>query len=650
MNHFCGIPVADRTQRLTADSDWPDAGVVPPARVRRGLRRALLGGETHYTPRPGLPELRAEITRRLEAFGFAPGGETETVITAGAREAGFVALAGARELGGGAGSRALLFPGLDDFDGVYAACQVLALRPEPMRDIPAAWPEAAVAVLSVEAAVAVLSVEVAAGVGEAPDRPLLVVDLGDRLLAGGGPAANQLPPGAVAFGSLDAAPSLAPFRVGFLHAPAGRIPVLQRWKQALSICTPAPSQRAAALRLGLEPAPPPPESARPQPVEDDDSRYSLMELAARMDGVVSLGRGDPDADAPRDAIEAACAGLNETEPLHPRGQKWLREAIAGREEARTGVRYDPEAEVLVTGGAQEGIAAAVLALVGEQEEVLLGDPFYTSYAQAIALAGGGIVPVVCGGRSRGGREDVGLGAAAAEKAASRATRPRLLVSVNFSNPTGARTGADDIRGLAALADRRHLWLLSDEVYADMALDGEGPVLSPCSLPGMRRKTLTLSSVSKSYAMTGFRVGYLTGPPDAIEACARVKAAMSGPVALFSQRAAAAALRSGDAFPAALRQIYAPRRRLLLDGLRDLGIPTAAHGGGFFVWADISGFGLPAEAFCRRLLLEARVLMFPGTAFGARWTGRARVSMLAPEDSISEALDRIGRWSAGRPRP
>ncbi len=631
MSHDCGVPVADRTGRFTDDFVWP-AGEALNRTARKRLRRALLGGETHYTPRPGIPELRAAITRRLEALGFPPGGDT--VITAGAREAGFVALAGARELGGGAGSRALLFPGLHDFDGVYGACHLLALAPEPIFETPAEWPDAAVVVLPVEAA---------EQVEEAPERPLLLVDLGERLLAGDGPISGWIPPGAVTFGSLDWIASLAPFRVGFLHAPADRIPVLRRWKQALSICTPAPSQRAAALRLGLRPAPARAKTPEKRPLPDDDSRYSLMELAARMDGVVSLGRGDPDADAPRNVIRWACARLERTEPLHPRGQGWLREAIARREKARTGVEYDPETEVLVTGGAQEGIAAAVLALVGEREEVLIADPFYTSYGQAVVLAGGRLLPVACGGRSIDDQEDFGFSAEAAEQAFSRATRPRLLVSVNFSNPTGARTGAEDTRGLAALADRGHLWLLSDEVYADMALDGKGPVLSPCSLPGMRRKTLTLSSVSKSYAMTGFRVGYLTGPADAIEACAKVKAAISGPVALLSQRAAAAALRSGGAFPAALRTMYAPRRRLLLDGLRDLGIPTAAHGGGFFVWADISRFGLPAEAFCRRLLREARVLMFPGTAFGSGWTHHTRVSMLAPERDIAEALARIRRF-------
>ena len=251
-----------------------------------------------------------------------------------------------------------------------------------------------------------------------------------------------------------------------------------------------------------------------------------------------------------------------------------------------------------------------------------------------------MAPVPCGGVRGEDGEDFGMRAAATEEVLRQAERPRLLTIVNFSNPTGARTRAEEVEDLCRLADRHHLWVLSDEVYADMALDGEGPILSPSTLPGMRNRTLTMGSVSKSYAMTGFRVGYLTGPADAIAACARAKAALSGPGPLFSQRAAAAALAGGGAFPARLREIYAPRRQLLLDGFARLGIPTAAQGGGFFVWADISGFGLSAEALCRRLLTEARVLIFPGTAFGERWDRYARVSMLQSEELISEALHRM----------
>ncbi len=578
------LEVAERSRALSEGTILPDTGTALGAEHAAALREALLGGETHYTPRPGLPELREEVARRLETAGAPPGGEV--VITGGRKEALFVALAGMEE---------------------------------PVR-------------LSERTAADPVVIAALAALGRSPALSGLsgnpVVDLGDRFpevdLTG-------IPEGAVLLGSLDGFPELAPFRLGFFRAPDALLPKLRGLKQAISICTAAPSQRAAALVLGARKSKRLPEIR----TRKDDSRYSLMELAAGLDDVVSLGRGDPDADAPAPVLEKACAALGETEPLHPRGQPWLLERIADREEARTGVRPNPETEVLVTGGAQEGIVLAMLGLLGEGEEALLADPYYTSYIQAIALAKGrpALVPASEGA-------DFGMRAEATAETLRQAERPRLLVIVNFSNPTGARTHAEEVEGLCRLASRERLWVLSDEVYGDMALDGKGPILSPVSLPGMREQTLTLGSVSKSYAMTGFRIGYLTGPAEAIAACARLKAAISGPAPLFSQRAAAAALAGGEAFPARMREIYAPRRELLLDGLRKLGIPTTDHGGGFFVWADISRFGMPAEAFCRRLLTEARVLMFPGTAFGKRWDRYIRISMLQTGERIAEALDRM----------
>ncbi len=621
MTHFCPIPVSDRSHALGAGRTLPDPGVALAPEPAAALRSALLAGETHYTPRPGLPELQDAIGRRLEAAGAPPGGTV--VITGGRQEALFVALAGARAEAGDAPGSVALSPATLGDPGVFAACALLDLFPADDADGSGALARIA-------------TPEEAGGTA-----PVEIVDCGDRLLPDGaqGPFLAGVGEEAVLLGSLDGLPELAPFRVGFFRVPPRLLGRLRSLKQAVSICTAAPSQRTAALLLGAEPP-----RARPRPTlaqrGKDDSRYSLMELAARLDGVVSLGRGDPDADAPAPVLEAACAQIGETEPLDPLGQRWLRERIVEREEARTGIRWDPDTETLVTGGAQEGITLAMLALVGEREEVLLADPRYTSYVQAIALARGRMAPVPCGGVHGEHGEDFGMRAAATAEALARCERPRLLTIVNFSNPTGARTRAEEVEELCRLADRHHLWVLSDEVYADMALDGNGPVLSPSTLPGMRNRTLTMGSVSKSYAMTGFRVGYLTGPADAIAACARAKAALSGPGPLFSQRAAAAALAGGAAFPARLREIYAPRRQLLLDGFARLGIPTAAQGGGFFVWTDISRFGLSAESFCRRLLTEARVLIFPGTAFGERWSRYARVSMLQSEELISKALCRM----------
>lgn len=639
MSHCCPIPVADRALPLPEGRavELPEPGLSGEVTAR--LREALLGGETHYTPRPGIPELRAAVRERLSAAGL--GGAGEVVITAGREEALFVSLAGAREAARDRDRadgewRVLLSAAAAGDPAVLAACAALDFPPGLADEDPAAG------VASVGRLGEAEAESVAAAAGALP-----ILDLGDGLPGLAPGALRGVRPGTVVVGSLDGWPGLAGFRSGFFFSPPETLTRLRGLKQAISICTAAPSQRAAALVLGAKTPPAPPASAGKRAAEKDDSRYSLMELAARLSGVVSLGRGDPDADAPPEVIEAACAAAGTTETLHPRGQAWLRETIARREAERTGVEWDPEREVLVAGGAQEGIAAAMLALVGPDEEVLLADPRYTSYETAIRLARGRMAPVRCGGNGTevGSPADFGMRADRTEEALARTERPRLLTVVNFQNPTGARTHAAEVESLCRLADRHHLWVLSDEVYAEMALDGEGSIRSPSAVGGMRNRTLTLGSVSKTWAMTGFRIGYLTGPADAITACARAVGAISGPAPLFSQRAAAVALGDAGEFPGRLRALYAPRRRLLLEGLASLGIPAAAHGGGFFVWADISRFGMPAAAFCRRLLLEARVLVFPGTAFGESWADWARISMLQSETSIEEALTRIRRFAA-----
>ena len=619
--------------------ELPASGLTGEVTAR--LREALVGGETHYTARPGIPELRAAVRERLLAAGLDTAGEV--VITAGRDEALFVSLAGAREAARDGGCadgewRVLLSVATAGDPAILAVCTALDLPAVTSYEDPAAC----VAVVGTGGESAD-----AAGPEEAAAGALRILDVGDGLAGLAPGALREVRPGTVVVGSLDGWPELTGFRSGFFFSPGETLTRLRGLKQAISICSAAPSQRAAALVLGAETLPAPPAAAGKRVAEKDDSRYSLMELAARLPGVVSLGRGDPDADAPPEVIEAACAAAGTTETLHPRGQAWLRETIARREAERTGVEWDPEREVLVTGGAQEGIAAAMLALVGPDEEVLLADPRYTSYETAIRLARGRMAPVRCGGTGAeaGSPADFGMRADRTEEALARTERPRLLTVVNFQNPTGARTRAAEVESLCRLADRHHLWVLSDEVYAEMALDGEGPIRSPSAVEGMRNRTLTLGSVSKTWAMTGFRIGYLTGPADAIAACSRIVGAISGPAPLFSQRAAAAALRDAGEFPARLRALYAPRRRLLLEGLSSLGIPAAAHGGGFFVWADISRFGMPAAAFCRRLLLEARVLVFPGTAFGESWADWARISMLQSETSIEEALTRIRRFAA-----
>lgn len=367
----------------------------------------------------------------------------------------------------------------------------------------------------------------------------------------------------------------------------------------------------------------------------DEKRFSLVELAAQLDGVISLGRGDPDLDTPRHIIEGAHRRMaSPPDELTVAGLEELRRAIAKRYEIEKSLSFDPASEILVTNGAQEGLFLSVLALLNPGERILVPDPRYGSYDQAIATAGGEIVSI-----PTGEDYDFGLTPEALTE------QGKVLLLVNPSNPTGALTPPARVRAISEIAEREKMIVISDEVYEKLTFGEE--VLSVAACDGMRERTVTLSSLSKTYAMTGFRVGYLLGPSSFIDAATRLKADVSGPTSLFSQFAALAALEGSQDSIDAFRKIYAGRLRVMTAGLDALSIPYGKPGGGFFVWADISRFGIDAETFCRRLLKEARVLMFPGTAFGAKWSHFVRISLLQPEPKIEEALDRIreftNRW-------
>ncbi len=372
-------------------------------------------------------------------------------------------------------------------------------------------------------------------------------------------------------------------------------------------------------------------------------RYSLMDLARTRADVISLGRGDPDLDTPAPIIDGALELFAEfragdlSEEDRFRGLTALRRGIADRLREERGVEVDPDSEIVVTNGAQEGLFLAMLALIDPGDRVVCPDPRYTSYDQAIGAAGGEIVSI-----PTGGDEPFELSARALREYG---TGAKLLVFVNPSNPTGACVGVDGVRELAEAAAEMGLVVLSDEIYEDVVFD-DRPFLSFLAVEGARERAVLLSGFSKSYAMTGFRVGYLVGPAAFTEAVAAIKATTSGPCPVFSQLTALAALGAEDDPRATFLEVYEGRRRVLLDGFAELGIPHGPHGGGLFLWADVSRFAIGAEAFCYRLLDEAGVLMFPGNSFGDRWENWVRVSLLAPEESVREAIGRMRGFVAG----
>ena len=295
-------------------------------------------------------------------------------------------------------------------------------------------------------------------------------------------------------------------------------------------------------------------------------RYRMMDLARTRGDVISLGRGDPDLHTPPAIIEGALAafrsgGLAGPDPSQPadsgvgsldsvRGLPELRRGIALRYRQEKGIELDPHTEILITNGAQEGLFLAVLALVDPGDRVACSDPRYTSYDQAIGAAGGLIDAI-----PTGGDRPFELGA---DDLRRYADRSKLLIFVNPSNPTGVCVDSEGVEALAAAANELDLIVLADEIYEDVVFDGL-PFRSFLTVESARERTVTLSGFSKSYAMTGFRVGYLVGPPEFIDAVAALKATTSGACPVFSQRAALAALEVAHDTRADFLAVYASRR-------------------------------------------------------------------------------------------
>jgi aminotransferase len=361
-------------------------------------------------------------------------------------------------------------------------------------------------------------------------------------------------------------------------------------------------------------------------------RYKMMELASSRDNVISLGRGDPDLDTPRDIWEGALKKMESRADSTPaRGLGDLREAIARRYAEEKGLTFDPEREILVTNGGQEGLFLSMLALVDPGDSVATPDPRYSSYDQAIGAAGGQIVEIPTGPENNF--------VLRAEDVTTYGAGAKVLVLVNPSNPTGAMVDADGSKALASELSNTDMIVISDEIYESIVFDGK-ELFSLAACDGMRERTITLSGFSKTYAMTGFRVGYLIGDPAFINAVEALKAKMSGPCPLFSQYAALSALQQEHDSRPAFLEIYSRRRERMMSGLDSLGIPYGFPGGGIFMWADVSRFGLDAENFCYQLLDKTGVLMFPGRSFGERWKNWVRISLLAQEEQIGNAFDRM----------
>ena len=376
-----------------------------------------------------------------------------------------------------------------------------------------------------------------------------------------------------------------------------------------------------------------PDEVREVAADGTQLRYALMEMAREMDNVIALGRGDPDLDTPPHIVAAAKRAIRDgrSGPTPVKGMEELRAAIVEHMHEVNGLPVAAD-NVMVTTGGQEGLFLAIQALIDPGDEILVPDPRYSSYDDAISRAGGVMVSVPTN------RDDAfNLEAEAVEAAITPASKALLIVTP--SNPTAGIVTEDRLRAIADVAIRHNLIVIVDEIYGKIVYP-PWRHFSIGSLPGMAQRTITLDAFSKTYAMTGWRCGYVAAPADVIDAMARIKQVTTGPVATASQWAGLAAISGPQDCVADYLKIYSERRAVLLDGLDRMGFAYGEPRGGLFVWADCSATGIHATELSYLLLKEGRVLVFPGTAFGERWREYVRITMLEPIDTLREAVERM----------
>ncbi|MBI3681654.1 MAG: pyridoxal phosphate-dependent aminotransferase [Acidobacteria bacterium] len=359
----------------------------------------------------------------------------------------------------------------------------------------------------------------------------------------------------------------------------------------------------------------------------------VRKLRAQGANLVSLMRGEPDFRTPANIIEAANRALGEGRTGYPdnRGEPALREAVA----SRTG--YDPSSEILITTGATFGIYAALMALIDAGDEVLLPDPIYDAYQSPIRLAGGVIRCVPSSIAQDRFRLDPD------ELEAACTPRTKVLLLNTPWNPTGAVLTRQELEAIGGIVCRRKLALLSDEIYESIVYNGHRHV-SPAALsPELRARTIVLNSFSKTYAMTGWRVGYCCAPAAITQAMFLVLQQSSRGPATFVQDAAAEALRGPQDCVEQMRLEYARRRAAVCERLAAFnGCRVIAPEGGFFAMLDIRALGRPSNDVRRHLLEHAGVVVVHGAAYGPAGEGTLRVSFASGGDTLAQGLERLRR--------
>lgn len=359
----------------------------------------------------------------------------------------------------------------------------------------------------------------------------------------------------------------------------------------------------------------------------------FFDIVNEMEDVISLGVGEPDFDTPWHIRDEGIYALEKGKTFYTSnsGLKELRIEICRYLKRRFGLEYDPLTETLVTVGGSEGIDLALRAMLDPGDEVLIPQPSYVSYLPCTVLADGVPVTIEL-------KEENQFRLTAEEILQKITERTKILVLPFPNNPTGAVMRREDLEAVARVVKEHDLYVISDEIYSELTY-GEQHV-SMASLPGMKERTLTINGFSKSYAMTGWRLGYICGPQEIIEQMTKIHqyAIMCAPT--NSQYAAVQALKNGDRDVAAMREAYNQRRRYLMYAFGEMGLPCFEPFGAFYVFPSVKKFGMTSEEFATRLLEEEHVAVVPGTAFGSCGEGFLRISYAYSLEALKEALGRL----------
>ena len=362
----------------------------------------------------------------------------------------------------------------------------------------------------------------------------------------------------------------------------------------------------------------------------------FFDLVSEMNGAISLGVGEPDFDTPWHIRDEGIYSLERGRTFYTSnaGLKELKEEIANYLRRRVHVDYDDRHEVLVTVGGSEAIDMAMRVMLNPGEEVLIPQPSYVSYEPCTIMAGG--KPVIIELKAE---NEFRL---TPEELLEHITdKTKLLVLPFPNNPTGAIMEQKDLEAIAKVIIEKDLYVLSDEIYSELTYKEDH--VSIASIPGMQERTILINGFSKAYAMTGWRLGYACGPRKIIEQMTKLHqyAIMCAPTT--SQYAAVEALRNGDDDVVMMREAYNQRRRYLVHAFKEMGLECFEPYGAFYIFPCIKEFGMTSEEFASRFLMEEKVAVVPGTAFGDCGEGFLRISYAYSLENLKKALGRMQKF-------